>query len=327
MKALLFSIFLLVTIVAQGQKIKLFSTGVTNSFRGLSVVNDSTFWVSGNKGTVGFSSNYGKSFTWFTIGGYEKVDFRDIHAFTESSAIIMGIDSPAYILKTIDKGKTWNKVYENNTSGIFLDALDFYDEKSGIVIGDPIKGKMFFATTTDAGNTWQEKTDEFNITVTKGEAAFASSGSNIKMINDKDFVAITGGIKSSLIQNRKMQPIPIMLGKESTGANALAVLGNRIIIVGGDFNAKDFAVNNCAIWDGKKWKSPKRSPTGYRSCVEHITGKKLIACGLNGVDWTTNNGKTFKKISKIGFHSCKKSKSGKFIYLSGGQGKIGLIQL
>jgi hypothetical protein len=327
MKAVLFSVFLSVTIAAQGQKLKLFSTGVTNSFRGLSVVNDSTFWVSGNKGTVGFSSNYGNSFTWVTVSGYEKVDFRDIHAFTESNAIIVGIDSPAFILKTIDKGKTWNKVYENNTSGIFLDAVDFFDEKNGVVMGDPLNGKMFFATTNNAGNTWQEKTNEFNIIVTKGEAAFASSGTNIKMINDKDFIAVTGGMKSSLVKNKITYPIPIMFGKESTGANAVAVFGDKIMVVGGDFNAKDSSVDNCAIWNGKRWKTPKYNPKGYRSCVEHITGKKWVVCGLNGIDVTADNGKTFKKISEIGFHSCKKSKSGKFIYFSGGQGKIGLLEL
>jgi hypothetical protein len=327
MKAVLFSLFLSVTFAVQAQKIKLLSTGVTNSFRGLSVVNDSTFWVSGNKGTVGFSNNYGNSFIWITVKGYEKIDFRDIHAFSESSAIIMGIDSPAFILKTNDKGKTWNKVYENNTSGIFLDALDFYDEKNGIVMGDPIGGRMYFATTNNGGNTWQEKTIEFNITVTKGEAAFASSGSNLKMISNTDFVAITGGMKSSLIENNNTHNIPIMLGKESTGANAVAVFGKTIMVVGGDFNAKDSVVNNCAVWNGKKWKTPKHNPTGYRSCVEHINGKKWAACGLNGVDMSANNGKTFKKISEIGFHACKKSQTGKFIYFSGGAGKVGILEL
>jgi hypothetical protein len=327
MKALFFSLFLSVTVAAQGQKIKLLSTGVTNSFRGLSVVNDSTFWVSGNKGTVGFSSNYGKTFTWITVDGYENVDFRDIHAFSESSAIIMGIDSPAFILKTINKGKTWNKVYENNTSGIFLDALDFYDEKNGIVMGDPLGGRMYFAITNDAGTTWQDITNEFNVAIAKGEAAFASSGTNIKMISSTGFVAVTGGMKSSLIQNTKMLNIPIMFGKESTGANAVAVFGKTIMIVGGDFNAKDSAISNCTYWNGKKWKTPKRNPTGYRSCVEHIKGKKWLTCGLNGVDATANNGKTFEKISEIGFHACKKSQNGKFIYFSGGAGKVGVLEL
>ena len=35
------------------------------------------------------------------------VDFRDIEAFGENSAVVMGVASPSYICKTLDGGQTW----------------------------------------------------------------------------------------------------------------------------------------------------------------------------------------------------------------------------
>ena len=40
----------------------------------------------------------------------------------------MAVDAPAYILKTIDGGETWKIVYENKTDGMFLDAMEFWNE-------------------------------------------------------------------------------------------------------------------------------------------------------------------------------------------------------
>ena len=76
--------------------------------------------------------------------GFEKNDFRDIEAFDSLTALIMSVDCPAYILKTKDGGKTWNKVFEDTTKGMFLDAMAFANDSTGIVIGDPINKKNFY---------------------------------------------------------------------------------------------------------------------------------------------------------------------------------------
>ncbi|MCH5598365.1 WD40/YVTN/BNR-like repeat-containing protein [Niabella ginsengisoli] len=74
----------------------------------------------------------------------------------EKTAIVMGIASPAYILKTADGGKSWKKVYENKDTAMFLDAMVFKNQKEGIVIGDPIDGKIFVAVTNDGGENWKK---------------------------------------------------------------------------------------------------------------------------------------------------------------------------
>jgi photosystem II stability/assembly factor-like uncharacterized protein len=155
-------IFLLLVLIctnSHAQQIKILNTGTKASLRGLSVVNDKIIWVSGSNGMVGKSIDSGNTWRRIQVKGFEKTDFRDVEAFDENIAVIMGVDTPAYILRTIDGGETWKVVYENKTKGMFLDAIEFWNEQSGIVIGDPINGKFFIARTFDGGNTWKDITE------------------------------------------------------------------------------------------------------------------------------------------------------------------------
>ena len=165
--------------------VEVLTTGNGISLRGLSVVNDNVIWVSGNKGTVGRSNNSGKTWKWMTVTGFEKTDFRDIEAFDGATAVIMAVAEPAYILKTTDGGETWKVVYENKTKGMFLDAMEFWNEQAGIVVGDPIDGRFFVTRTFDGGNTWQDIPFTNRPVADSGEACFAASGTNIRAF-DRD---------------------------------------------------------------------------------------------------------------------------------------------
>ncbi len=96
---LLVNIFLLSGFVihAQTPEVQLLTSGTNTSLRGLSAVNDNVIWVSGSNGTIGRSLNAGKNWTWMTVKGFEKTAFRDIEAFDANTAVIIAIDSPAYI--------------------------------------------------------------------------------------------------------------------------------------------------------------------------------------------------------------------------------------
>src|SRR4051812_35283116 len=117
---------LLLCFAAHAQKIQMLSTGSRASLRGLSAVSERTVWVSGNEGTVGRSTNGGKTWEWITVPGYESKDFRDIEAFDASTAVVMASgEEPGLVLKTVNGGKTWKKVDENATPGIFPDGMEF----------------------------------------------------------------------------------------------------------------------------------------------------------------------------------------------------------
>jgi len=309
------------------QTVKIVASGVKSSMRGLSVVDDKTVWVSGSGGTVGLSVDSGNTWKWMKVKGFEKTDFRDIEAFDEKTAIIMGIDTPALILKTTDAGETWKIMFEDKTPGMFLDAMEFWNEQSGIVIGDPINGRMYIARTFDGGNTWRGIPEENKPAVNEGEACFASSGTNIRKLNKSEAVFITGGKSSRVFIRDQKLDMPIIQGTESTGANSIAVKNKKIfMVVGGDFNTKDSSSKNCIITTdaGKTWTTPVVPPHGYRSCVEYLGKKNWISCGLNGVDYSTDEGQHFSWISKDSYHVCRKAKKGKTVYFAGG-GKVGRL--
>jgi photosystem II stability/assembly factor-like uncharacterized protein len=299
-----------------------------NSFRGLSVVTDNIVWVSGNNGTVGRSTDGGRTWKWIVVPGFEKNDFRDIEAFDSSTAIIMAVAEPAYILKTTNGGVSWSVVYQNNTKGMFLDAMDFTDNQNGIVIGDPIDSKFFIAKTSDGGNTWQDLPDILRPQADTGEALFAASGTNIKILNKDKFVFVTGGLSSRFFKSGRVERLPLLQGKETTGANSIATFNRRkYIITGGDFNAPNSDTANAVLSTnaGKSWTLPQQAPNGYRSCVEYLSKNHLISCGISGVDYSTDGGLSWKMISKEGFHVVQKAKSGTAIFLAGGGGKIGRV--
>jgi hypothetical protein len=322
------SFFLLSASTAKAQSVQLLTSGTKTSMRGLSVVDDKVVWVSGSNGTVGKSLDGGTNWQWMKVKGFDSTDFRDIEAFDATTAVIMGIAEPAYILKTVDGGDTWKVVYENKTKGMFLDAMEFWNEQSGIVIGDPINNKFFIARTFDGGNTWQDIPSQNYPAAETGEACFASSGTNVRKLGKAEACFVSGGMRSRLhIRNKKID-LPIIQGTESTGANSLAVKNKKtMMVVGGDFNTKDSSTKNCFITfnGGNTWQAPVTGPHGYRSCVEYMDGKKWISCGLNGVDYTTDNGNTWNWIAKEGYHVCRKAKKGKAVFFAGGGGRIGKL--
>lgn len=320
--------FFSAAITVSAQKVRLLNSGSKASFRGLSVVNDNVVWVSGSAGTVGRSVNGGETWNWMTVKGFEKADFRDIEAFDQNTAIIMGIADPAYILKTTDGGENWRVVFEDTTKGMFMDAMEFWNEQRGIVIGDPIGDRIFVARTFDGGNTWRSIPEENKPLAKTGEAFFASSGTNVRQLSSSEAVFVSGGLKARVFIRNTPIDLPIIQGTQSTGANSMAVKDkNCFIVVGGDFNAKDDTTRNCVITTnaGQSFSEPNEGPHGYRSCIEYLGKKNWICCGLNGVDYSSDDGKNWNWISKDSFHAVRKAKKGKAVYFSGGGGRIGKL--
>ena len=329
MKILLSIALLLVTTELFSQKIEILEQKPMISIRGLSVVNDQLIWVSGSNGAVGKSADGGKTWRWFQVKGFEKNDFRDIEAFDEKTAVIMSVSEPGYILKTFNGGESWKTVYSDSTKGIFLDAMEFWENGNGIVVGDPVDDKIYVARTDDFGNSWDRYYSKKMSSPEKGEAMFASSGTNIRRLSNTEAMVVTGGTRSRLLMHERWVEIPIVQGSETTGANSVAIWNvpprkANIVVVGGDFKNDTSSYKNCA-WSldmGKSWNQPLIPPHGYRSCVEFITSEKLITCGTSGVDISEDGGKTWKLISSESFHVCRKAKSGNSVILAGANGRI-----
>lgn len=323
--SLLFFVLLILSFNTPAQTVEIMTQGKKTNLRGLSI-SKNAIWVCGSNGTVGTSINAGKTWQWHTVKGFDKTEFRDVEALSATSAVIMGIASPAYILKTTNGGTYWKVVYENSDTAMFLDAMSF-NGNTGYVIGDPINQKIFIAKTTNYGDSWKETNDLKLPNALPNEAFFAASGTNI-LINNKDFFIVSGGHTSRLFSKGRQKKLAVLQGAKTTGANGMARLKNHLAIVGGDF-MQPAQTDSVFIFSnnlGKTWQQPKVPPTGYRSGVCYVSQKILVTCGINGVDVSNDGGYHFTNISKEGFNVCAYDIISRSVFLAGSNGKIGKIQ-
>lgn len=308
------------------------------SFRGISVLDNSVFWISGTNGTVGMSYNGGKSMKWVNPKGYEDRDFRDIHAWDFKTVIVMAVGSPGVILKTTDGGANWYEVFKDENANVFFDAMDFYErnENYGILVGDPIANNQpYILVTKNKGELWEKisSVEKFPA-VNNGEAFFAASGSNIKLINDSTSIMVSGGNTSSFMINSKpsFKQSLSKTASETSGANGLeySSFENYGLIAGGDYMKAESSENNLILFDydiksNPVFYNPQTPPTGYKSGVTIISQGKALACGTSGVDISNDKGKNWKFISHEGFNVCQRAKNGSKVYMAGPNGKIGML--
>ncbi len=304
------------------------------SFRGLSVVDDSIAWVSGNG--FGRSVNGGKNWSFKKVKNFEKLDFRTLYAFDGLTAIIANAGSPAYILRTEDGGENWIEVYRNNDSLAFFDGIDFWNEKEGIIYGDPIKGRMLLLQTKDGGKSWLELPEKDRPQCMEGEASFAASGTSIRCYDKQKVIIATGGKVSRLFilshKGQKWNSIstPITQGRNSTGIFSFAFFNDSSgIIVGGDYliDTMKTAHTFYTADSGKSWSFPVSPTGGYRECVEFINDKTAIAVGPGGADISENGGKDWLPLeNEKSFHVIRKARKGKLV-IAAGIKKISLVTI
>ncbi|ANH83750.1 oxidoreductase [Niabella ginsenosidivorans] len=318
-------IFLLgIPSLACAQVLEILEQGKPSNLRGIGIYKK-TVWASGSNGYVGRSDDNGHTWAWQQVAGYENKDFRDIQVLDSHTALLMAIESPAYILKTADAGSTWKKVYENKDTSMFLDAMAFADAQQGYVIGDPLGSHLFMAATKDGGNTWGPVTNSFP-PLLKGEAFFAASGTNIAVDTHQLFL-VSGGAQSRLMTKGQALRLPIMQGTESTGANSIGIFNNKIMVAGGDFSnpRRNDSVLIFSNDGGKTWQHPALPPGGYRSAVAAVDQNTWITCGLTGVEVSKDGGLTWQQLSVESFNAISINKAARTAFLAGSGGRIAKV--
>lgn len=330
--------FLFVPLMSLAQHIEILQQGKPTSIRGLSVVDNEVAWISGSKGYVALTIDGGKTWEWQQAKGFEKADFRDIEAFSAKEAIIMSSGTPALVLKTIDGGVSWQVKYKNTDTTYFFDAMDFADKLHGYILGDPIENRFVLMETKDGGEHWLLADNRPK--ALPGEAAFAASGTCLRVDSTNGIDIVTGGSRSRhliLINNRMAtngwmsSDLKLIQGKSSQGAFSVAN-GDGTVVVGGDYQ-NDHSVDSVAeYWHqtGGHSGTPRLAnppPSGFQSCVECISGKIFLSTGTPGSNITKDGGKTWAKIDGTSYNVCRKAKHGKLVLLAGDNGKIGILKL
>ena len=322
-------IFILGTFVLTAQAQWANQTIATEAaFRGLSAVNDKICWVSGTKGTVGRTIDGGKNWEVFHVPDADKLDFRDIEAFSANVAYLLSIGDGenSRIYKTVDGGKNWKLQFQNKNLKAFFDAFTFWDEQHGIAMSDSVDGKFILISTDNGGNTWNELKPEKISIALPNEGGFDASGTCIIAKGKSDVWMVTG--KSRVLhssdrgKNWEVVEAPILTGIDSAGIFSIDFKDNKNgIIVGGDYREFKQPGKTVAITsDGGKTWTAIENQLPFRSGVVYVKNS-IIAVGTSGSNISKDSGKSWTQLNGENYNVVSVAKSGA-VWAAGPKGLI-----
>lgn len=303
------------------------NSGLQVSLRGVCAVSAEIVWISGAQGSYATTTDGGKSWHADSVGGSRPagIDFRDVYAVDARTAYLMsaGPGELSRIYKTTDAGKTWHLQYTNTLAAGFFDGMAFGDADRGVVVGDPVDGRLFLLYTHDGGAHWQRLPAEKLPPVLDGEYGFAASGTGIAVAGKNNIWIGTGGTASRVFfsndggQSWAVANTPIVSGQQSAGIFSLAFRDARHgIAVGGDYQQPEAALGNLAATSdgGKTWRLIENVGTiGYRSCVAYArrgSATVIVVVGTSGASYSMEDGKTWIAIAGSGYNAVNFSPTG-----------------
>jgi len=284
----------------------------TESLRGVSAVSRKIAWASGTRGTYLRTTNEGQDWVPSKVPGAGSLDFRGVVAFSADEAFLMasGQGEQSRIYHTTDAGQHWTLQFTNHNPKGFFDSIAFWDEKHGVVLGDPVpdeNGKLKFEILlTDDGQTWHELSPSLLPDAIEGEGAFAASNTCIAILKrglqkqhsdrgsqaqrpkssapaalDSNIWFATGGKAARVFHSPddgktwEVFESPIVHGIESAGIFSITFRDPlHGVIAGGDYKrAHDDGPNLAFTEDGgKTWRLSEAKPQAYFSAAAYARG-------------------------------------------------------
>jgi photosystem II stability/assembly factor-like uncharacterized protein len=311
-------------------------SGVTARLRGVSAVSASVAWASGANGTILRTTDGGATWQPRPIGGTTALDFRDIDAFSARLAYVLSIGpgESSRIYKTTDGGGHWDLQFANLDPKVFLDSMAFWDTDRGVAFSDSVDGRVVVFTTTNGGRTWSRVPPDRLPAALDGEGAFAASGTNVAVSGrDRVWFGTTAGRVVRSMDGGKTWTIastPVRADK-SAGIFSIAFRSATDgVVVGGDFNKPEEAVDNAAVTSdgGATWTLVK-GLRGYRSVVAWSRRGRgpAVAIGPSGADMSFDGGRTWTPIEGEGYDTLSFAPGASTGWAAGDKGRIAKLTI
>lgn len=309
-------ILLILPPYARGEWIVQESNAPTVSFRSVQAASANVVWVGGTKGTCLRTTDGGHTWQARPVRGAEMLDFRGLAVMNSHTAILVSAGQAelgqARIYRTVDGGETWDLVFQTRQRGVFLDGTAFWDQRHGIVFGDPIDGKWVLLTTADGGVSWQRIAAEVPVMLTK-EAAFAASNSSILVRNKTNVWIASGGSERARMFYSSDRGLKWKVIETPMPSGATAgIFGIRFwdsahgIGVGGDHQRTEEPSDNVILTHdgGRTWqKSAPTDPTGLKEAVVVLPEGDLLAVGPSGTSLSRDQGRSWQRVDALPLHA------------------------
>ncbi len=284
------------------------------SVRSIQIVDAFTAFYAGSNGKFGYRTTDG-------LGVIKNIEYQDTIkpyfrsiAYNGTSLFALSIADPALLFKIERETFDYELVYSESHEKVFYDSMKFFDSQNGIAMGDPTEDCLSIILTKDGGNTWNKIPCEKLPKVFEGEAAFAASNTNIKVLGTTAWI-VTGGTKARVFKTTDLGETwevfdtPIIQGEGPQGIYSVDFADeNNGIIIGGDYSKPEQNVANKAITKdgGKTWQlvADGQNPS-YKSCVQYVpdtNGQEVFAVGKTGISYSYDGGLTWKEVSPEGYY-------------------------
>lgn len=244
----------------------------------------------------------------------DKLQFRTL-AQDKTYFYAINIESPAHFFKIDKKNLKSQVVFKDTAKTAFYDALHFVNDKLAYTFSDSDKDQILKLAVYKEGKWRMFKN---NVKLHEGEAAFAASNTNIS--STKKYLWIATGGKASRVLRMSLKDkkfeifnTPFVQGESSQGMYSVDFFDDHFgVAAGGDYTKQDANINNIATTNdgGETWQiQASGQNAGYTTCVKikpGSKGKEIIAVGDRHISYSSDFGKTWKKISdEKGFFVCQ----------------------
>jgi photosystem II stability/assembly factor-like uncharacterized protein len=266
------------------------------------VIDNNKIWYAGNKNRFGFydlktNAKFENQIELDTL----QIEFRSI-AKTDEFIYVLSVANPALLFQISKDGKRSKLVYQENNEKVFYDSMQFWNNKEGMAIGDPLTNTLCVLKTSDGGLTWN-KIDAKNLPeIVDGEAHFAASNTNIVVKKNNTWI-VSGGKKARVFYSGdkgdswSAYETPIVQGNKMTGIfTADFYDAKNGFVAGGNYEVLNQNFDNKAITNdgGKTWKNiANNEGFGYASCVQYVPNSKakgIVVVGISGLYYSADGG-------------------------------------